>query len=78
MGDIEEKTARLNKIKADMKVAEYDEKLSAKTTRSRNLEDKRDEMNAELRSLSLQADSRAKLDLKRAEAKSKNAERKNM
>ncbi|KAH7924955.1 hypothetical protein BV22DRAFT_469854 [Leucogyrophana mollusca] len=73
-GDIEEKKLRLEKIKADLKTGGFDERLSEKSSKARSMEDKRDSLNAELRGLSLQADSRARLDLKRAEMKSKKAE----
>ncbi|KAH9936392.1 uncharacterized protein B0H18DRAFT_322029 [Fomitopsis serialis] len=46
-------------------------------TKSRNMESHRDELTAEIRTLSLQADARARLDLKRTEMKSKTTEVKN-
>ncbi|KAL4080977.1 P-loop containing nucleoside triphosphate hydrolase protein [Scleroderma citrinum] len=78
IGDIEEKKARLEKIKGEMKSANFDEQLSERAAKARNLEDKRDVLNTELRSLSLQADVRARLDLKRAEMRSKKTENKNI
>jgi len=48
------------------------------TTKGRSVEDQRDSLSTELRSLSLQADSRARLDLKRAEVRSKTSDAKNM
>jgi DNA repair protein RAD50 len=77
-GDIEEKKLRLEKIKADIKAGSFDERLSEKAAKARNMEDQRDSLNTELRSLSLQADSRARLDLKRAEMRSKTSDTKNM
>jgi DNA repair protein RAD50 len=73
-GDIEEKRKRLTKIKTDMGTANHDAKLAEKTEQAKSLEAQRDALNRELRTLSIQADSRAKLDLKRAEVKSKNGE----
>lgn len=71
---MEEKRRRLEKAKEDIKGSNYDERISEKTTKSRSIEDQRDDLNNELRSLNLQADSRAKLDLKRDELKSKSNE----
>lgn len=78
VGDIGEKKSRLEKIKGEIKSANFDERLSERVSKARTMEDKRDSLNAELRSLSLQADSRARLDLKRAEMKSKKSEIKNI
>ncbi|KAH7885017.1 ALG6, ALG8 glycosyltransferase family-domain-containing protein [Phlebopus sp. FC_14] len=77
-GDIEEKKLRLEKIKGDIKAANFDERLSERAAKARSMEDKRDTLNTELRGLSLQADARARLDLKRAEMKSKKTEVKNI
>ncbi|KAG5221328.1 DNA repair protein [Salix suchowensis] len=76
-GDIEEKKSRLDQLKATIQSANYDGRIAEKTTKAKHLEDRRDSLNAEFRALSLQADSRAKLDLKRTELKSKTAELKN-
>lgn len=43
-------------------------------SQSSKLNDRRDELNEELRTLSLQADSRAKLDLQRVQMKTKTGE----
>ncbi|KAI9566180.1 P-loop containing nucleoside triphosphate hydrolase protein [Boletus coccyginus] len=76
-GDIEEKKQRLEKLKRDIKGANFDERLSERASKARVMEDKRDSLNAELRGLSLQADARARLDLKRSEVKSRTLEVKN-
>ncbi|KAG6379376.1 P-loop containing nucleoside triphosphate hydrolase protein [Boletus reticuloceps] len=76
-GDIEEKKLRLEKVKKDIKEANFEERLSKRTSNARVMEDKRDSLNAELRSLSLQADTRARLDLKRSEVRSRTLEVKN-
>jgi DNA repair protein RAD50 len=77
-GDIEEKKLRLEKIKADMQSGNFDERLNAKAAKARSMEDERDTLNMELRGLSLQAESRARLDLKRAEVRSKTSDTRNM
>ncbi|KAG8214897.1 hypothetical protein J3R82DRAFT_10069 [Butyriboletus roseoflavus] len=76
-GDIEERKLRLEKLKKDIKEANYEERLSERASKARALDDKRDNMNAELRGLSLQADARARLDLKRSEVRSRTLEVKN-
>jgi DNA repair protein RAD50 len=76
-GDVEEKQRRLEKARGDIKASNYDEKISEKASKGRAMEEQRDDLNAEVRTLSLQADSRARLDLKRDELKSKNNELKN-
>ncbi|KAL1950585.1 hypothetical protein VTO73DRAFT_5709 [Trametes versicolor] len=72
--DIEEKRRRLEKAREDLRNASFDEKIAEKNSKGRQLDLRRDELNAELRSLSLQADSRAKLDLHRAQVKTKDTE----
>ncbi|KAI0822321.1 hypothetical protein BC628DRAFT_691139 [Trametes gibbosa] len=72
--DIEEKRRRLEKAREDLRDANFEDKIAEKTSKSRSLDLRRDELNSELRSLSLQADSRAKLDLHRAQVKTKDAE----
>jgi len=76
-GDIEEKKQRLEKVKRDIKEANFEERLSERASKARVMEDKRDSLNAELRGLSLQADARARLDLKRSEVRSRTLEVKN-
>ena len=61
-----------------MKDANFDERISEKSSKARALEDRREDLNGEIRTLSLQADSRARLDIKRAEMKSKQNEVQNM
>ena len=56
-------------MKNDIKTASYDESIRDITNQTRVLEDKRDVLNMDLRNLSLQADTRAKLDINRAEIK---------
>ena len=77
-GDIEEKKRRLDKVRQEIKDANYDERIAEKSSKARALEDQREDLNGEIRTLSLQADSRARLDIKRAEMKSKKNEMQNM
>jgi len=77
-GDIEVKERRLNKVRQDIEDANYEENIAEKSSKARLLEDQREDLNVEIRTLSLQADSRARLDIKRAEMKSKKNEMQNM
>jgi DNA repair protein RAD50 len=77
LGDIEDKKARLEKIKSDMKSSNYENKFAEKLTKGSSLEEQRAKLNSELVSLGLQADSRARLDLKRTEFKTKTADVRN-
>ncbi|KAI0771249.1 hypothetical protein BD413DRAFT_604552 [Trametes elegans] len=72
--DIEEKRRRLERAREDIRNASHEEKIAEKNTKGRSLDLRRDELNAELRTLSLQADSRAKLDLHRAQVRAKETE----
>lgn len=72
--EIREKQSRVDKIKSDISEARHDERIQQKAEQSRRLEDKRESLLEESRVLSMQADSRAKLDLKRAEIKAKTTE----
>lgn len=76
-GDIEERRLRLDKVKRDIKEANFEERLSERASKARVMEDKRDSLNSELRALSLRADTRARLDLKRTEMRSRTLEVKN-
>lgn len=77
-GDIEEKKLRLEKTKSEIKSAGFDDRLAERAAKARHMDDRRDALNVELRSLSLQADTRARLDLKRGEMKVKQTEVNNM
>ncbi len=76
--DIEEKKVRIEKAKTELTNANYEGQTTQFNNRSRALEDKRDILNTEIRTLSLEADTRARLNLKRDEVKSKTNELKNM
>ncbi|TFY67850.1 hypothetical protein EVJ58_g1346 [Rhodofomes roseus] len=72
--DIEEKERRIEGIKEEIKGGNFDQRLSEMNSKSRSMELRRDELTAEIRALSLQADARARLDLKRTELKNKTTE----
>ncbi|CCM03496.1 uncharacterized protein FIBRA_05630 [Fibroporia radiculosa] len=72
--DMDEKSRRVEKSKTDIKAGNFDQRLSDANAKGRSMEMKRDELTAEIRTLSLQADARARLDLKRAELKSKSSD----
>lgn len=75
---MEEKERRLQKIRDDIKAGKYEERLADKTTKARGLELKKEDLEKELNSLSIQADTRARLDLKREALRTKGSEVKNM
>lgn len=72
--DIEEKKGRLQKLKQDLIASNHDGRLAEKTENSRRLEAKREQLSFELQTLSLQADSRAKLEINRKDVKNKSLE----
>ncbi|KDR82825.1 hypothetical protein GALMADRAFT_112894 [Galerina marginata CBS 339.88] len=73
-GDMEEKKDRLEKLKSTIASANFDVRLAELASKSRILEEERDQLNIELQGLSLQAESRARLELKRGEVKTKSLE----
>lgn len=75
--DIEEKERRIQKVKDEIKDAHFEDHVVEKTSKIRELESKRDSLTNEIRILSLQADSRARLDLKREESRTKETEMRN-
>jgi DNA repair protein RAD50 len=78
VSDIEGKTARIEKLKMDIASAKHDDRITELNTRVRALEDKRDNLTLEIRTLSLQSDARAKLTLHQRDVASKEREIKNM
>ncbi|KAH9922826.1 P-loop containing nucleoside triphosphate hydrolase protein [Epithele typhae] len=72
--DIEDKQARLDKARQELSSSNFDKKIMEKTNIHVQLENQREALNLELRTLSLQADTRAKLDLQRNQMRSKTAE----
>ena len=77
-GDIQDKTSRIEKITNAIAEQAFDAKIQQSTIKMRSLEEERDALNIEFKNLSLQADERAKLDLKRDELKSKSQDMKTM
>jgi hypothetical protein len=76
--DIENKKARLDKIKSDIKSANFDERLTEKSQKAKTLDDKRDQLTAEFRALSMQSDTRIRLGVKTTELKAKISDVNNM
>lgn len=68
---MEEKASRIENIKSEIKNAAYDAKIQEVTTKIRGLEEQREDLNQQLKNLSLQADARAKLDLLREDQRKK-------
>ncbi|KAH8825323.1 AAA domain-containing protein [Flagelloscypha sp. PMI_526] len=77
-GDLEDKQAKVNKLREEIKKAKYEDRIIEKSQAIRSLNDQKDALNAEFASLSSQANVRAKLDLKRQEVKSKGSEIKSL
>ncbi|KAG6830973.1 hypothetical protein H0H87_006624 [Tephrocybe sp. NHM501043] len=73
-GDMDEKKARLNKHKNDMGSARYDARLTEVVGKAKGLEEQRELLNSELRTLGLQSDVRAKLNLAKEDIKNKGAD----
>lgn len=68
----------MEKVRSNILSAKYDAKVQEITAEARSLEEQREALHAELKNLSLQADARAKLDLKRADLRTKSQELKNI
>ncbi|KAJ7044129.1 hypothetical protein C8F04DRAFT_1228961 [Mycena alexandri] len=73
-GDIDEKQHRVAKIQAEIAAALYDHRLEEKISSNKQLEARRDVLNSEFKTLNMQSDSRARLDIQRNDVKSKTAE----
>lgn len=78
LSDIEGKNARIQKLNEDIITAKYDDRVADLNTRVRAMEDQRDNLTLEIRTLSLQSDARAKLTLHQRDLASKEREMKNM
>ncbi|KAI0322043.1 AAA domain-containing protein [Amylostereum chailletii] len=74
IADIQEKEARIEKMKLEIASAKYDERMLELNGKTRELESKRDAFTQEIRTLSLQADQRAKLGLHQSSQGSKERE----
>ena len=62
---------RIDNMKAYIKQEDYSARFTAASTKARSLEIKRDELTDVMRTLNLQADKRAKLDINRSSVRSK-------
>lgn len=71
---LNDKTSRLQTAKSALASANFEARLAEIANKSRGFEDERDQLNSELQGLTLQAESRARLELKRGEIKSKTLE----
>lgn len=78
LSDIEGKSTRIHKLNEDLIAAKYDGRVADLNTRVRAMEDQRDNLTLEIRTLSLQSDSRAKLTLHQRDLASKEREMRNM
>jgi DNA repair protein RAD50 len=78
LSDIEGKNTRIQKLNEDLIAAKYDDRVADLNTRVRAMEDQRDNLTLEIRTLSLQSDSRAKLTLHQRDLASKEREMRNM
>ncbi|KAF5385696.1 hypothetical protein D9757_005521 [Collybiopsis confluens] len=72
--DREEKTRRFDKLKTEIEANAYETKLSANSEKKTIAEGKREKLNQEFVMLNREAESRARLNLKRKEISSKKAE----
>lgn len=75
---LKDQRERLAKAKEGLKEARFDDKIDSAQAKTRQLEDLRDKLSTELRVLSLDADKRARLNIKRAELKRKGNEAETM
>jgi hypothetical protein len=78
ISDIEGKSARIEKLKADIAAMKHDDRIADLNSKIRAMEDQRDKLTLEIRTLSLQSDARAKLTLHQRDLTSKEREMKNM
>lgn len=78
LSDIEGKNARIKKLNEDVIAAKYDDRVTDLNARVRAMEDQRDNLTLEIRTLSLQSDARAKLTLHQRDLASKEREMRNM
>ncbi len=74
LSDKPDKQRRLEVLKSEYKQGNYDDRIAAYATSSRTMEAERDGLTIQMRALSAQADTRAKLDLKRVEVTNKTSQ----
>ena len=78
VSDIEGKKDRIERSKTEMTSTKHDDRIAELNTKVRSMEDKRDNLTQEIRTLSLQSDARAKLTLHQRDLTSKEREMNNM
>jgi len=78
ISDIAGKSARIEKLKVDIAATKHDDRIGDLNIKARAMEDQRDNLTLEIRTLSLQSDARAKLTLHQRDLASKEREMKNM
>lgn len=78
VSDIEGKKDRIERLKADTASTKHDDRIAELNAKVRSMEDKRDNLTQEIRTLSLQSDARAKLTLHQRDLTSKEREMNNM
>ena len=69
--ELQDKASRIEKIRDEIKDTKYDIRIQDISNRMKELEEQREVLNTDLKNLSLQADARAKLDIKRTDLKKK-------
>lgn len=72
--ELEEKRNRVEKTRQDIAAKKFDDRLQEKAEKSRRLEETREALLKENQTLNMQAESRANLNLKRTEVKTKTQE----
>ncbi|KAH8998513.1 hypothetical protein EDB92DRAFT_1835583 [Lactarius akahatsu] len=78
VSDIEAKKDRIEKLKTDTVSTKHDDRIAELNIKVRSMEDRRDSLTQEIRTLSLQSDARAKLTLHQRDLTSKEREMKNI
>jgi DNA repair protein RAD50 len=78
VSDIEGKKDRIEKLKTDIASVKHEDRITELNIKVRSMEDKRDNLTQEIRTLSLQSDARAKLTLHQRDLTSKEREMNNM
>lgn len=73
-GEVNEKTEKATKIKSSLSASDFDAKIAEKSKKTRDMEDTKDRLQSEFGKLSMQAESRAKLELLRTEVRTKTAD----
>jgi DNA repair protein RAD50 len=67
LSNLETQAAKLEQARKAFIDAKHDQAIAARTTEMRRLDEEKDRLNQTVRTLSLQAESRARLELKRGE-----------